>query len=207
MIYNVRRSTRIQEFTHAAPHPPAHVVAAANVMALAQASSDDLPSVSAQAAPENVPSESESSPSLADPSELSNADVGAHVDDSDVPVDDPPALAPPVKRGPGRPRKNCDAEPSIDDLFNEDFDAVDFSLTIVSKGKHVPPVWHRAIYEFARTYGTRGAFALERGGKNENLHIQATVTFRSATDKAAVEKLKKAMKSALGARRGDGLLW
>ena len=91
-------------------------------------------------------------------------------------------------------------------MTDTDLPAMDFSLTIVSQAGHVPPVWLSCAYEFFAEHGICAFLALERGGKNENLHIQAVVTMHAMTTKDAIERMKKALKEALGVKRGDGKL-
>ena len=142
----------------------------------------------------------------ADAAEEAIAPVDPVPDPPADPVPDPPAEAPNrgEKRARGRPRKEKPPEVSP---FDPELPGMDFSLTVVSAGQHCPPVWCRMIYEFCVAHGLRCAVALERGGKNEHLHVQAVVTFPALTDDATIEVIKKMLKAALGSRRGDGQKW
>ena len=138
-------------------------------------------------------------------------DAPAEVVGGEDPDGDFPGLVPAARgrgaggRGRGRPR-NQPAQPPIA-TFDKGLPLMDFSLTVVSKGQHVPPLWLRIVYEFCLEYGERGLFALERGGNAEHLHVQAVVSLRSLTDTATCEKIKKMMKDALQVKRGDGKKW
>ena len=109
------------------------------------------------------------------------------------------------KKKRGRPRK--DPSPEVPVFDPENLPAMDFSLTITSRGQHVPPLWLKIAAEFCEANGPRGYLSLERGGKHEMLHIQASVSLYALTDKATCEKIKKLIKDALGVKRGDGTLW
>ena len=85
-----------------------------------------------------------------------------------------------------------------------------FSLTISRLKDHIPRAWLDCMAEFAKQMlndDDAAAFCLERGGKAENLHIQAMMSLRWRTDKAAVDYLKKLIKNALGIKYGDGMRW
>ena len=110
----------------------------------------------------------------------------------------------PPRRGRGRPRKERAPSPP---LFGEYNHMIDFSLTIASRGGHVPPVWLQSFADYGKEYSLRFSASLERGGRHENLHIQCVITFQCDTDKQTLEKLKKKIKEALGVRRGDGSSW
>ena len=118
-------------------------------------------------------------------------------------ADDPTPHTPP-RRGRGRPRHNRPPSPP---LFENDGLTYDFSLTIASLGQHVPPVWLESLSEFCQAFGQRGSLSLERGGKQENLHIQAVVTFECKNTNDTITRLKKKIKSALNITAGDGTRW
>jgi hypothetical protein len=111
--------------------------------------------------------------------------------------EDPPEEPTTQKKGPGRPRKPAPI------IFNgDDHQVLDWSLTVVAKGKHCPPLWLDIIFEFFTAHGIRGSFSLERGGKNEHLHVQSIVTFKSLPE--LVNAIKKLLKESLGVKIGDG---
>ena len=86
----------------------------------------------------------------------------------------------------------------------------EFSLTISRLKEHIPRAWLECMNEFAKEMldvDDAAAFCLERGGKAENLHIQAMLRLKWNTNKAALDYLKKLIKDALGIRYGDGMRW
>jgi hypothetical protein len=131
------------------------------------------------------------------------APIMAEVVNIEEPVQPGLAASAPAKRGRGRPRKNDAPIP----LTQSDLPEMDFSLTVVAKGKHCPPLWMQQIYDWSAHYGTRCSVSLERGGKAEHLHVQAIVTLMASTEKAHIELLKKSLKETLGVKRGDGSKW
>ena len=66
-------------------------------------------------------------------------------------------------------------------LFSPDAHEKEFSLTISALKQHVPLAWFNALIAFMEKYGTKGAICLERGTRDEHLHIQVMqiVTIRS----------------------------
>ena len=94
---------------------------------------------------------------------------------------------------------------SPESFFTDALPAIDYSLTIVARGNHVKPVWLDSLNDMMVEKSTRSSMSLERGGKQENLHIQAVVTLRFPKDKML--KLKEIIKGALGVRRADGSKW
>jgi hypothetical protein len=69
-------------------------------------------------------------------------------------------------------------------LFAADGHVREFSLTLGALKQHVPMAWYHALIEFLQKYGTKGAISLERGNKDEHLHIQVMwpATIRPASD-------------------------
>ena len=57
-------------------------------------------------------------------------------------------------------------------LFSPDAHDKEFSVTISALKQHVPMAWYHALIAFMEKYGTKGAISLERGSKDEHLHIQ-----------------------------------
>lgn len=108
-----------------------------------------------------------------------------------------PATATPRRRG--RPRR----EPEPENLFDESMPLTDFSITVVKRGGHIPPVWLQMLGDFCKMFGGRASLSLERGGNAEHLHIQGVASFHCDPSTAA-EKLKKKILEALNIKRGDG---
>ena len=128
-------------------------------------------------------------------------------DDADgvAPVAEPETVPQPAKKKETRGRK-AKPIPVVSDILGAEV-GMDYSLTCVSRGKHVPPFWLRALFEFCKEYGIRCSLSLERGGKQEMLHIQAVVTFLMDPTPENIEAMKKFMKAALGVKVGDGSKW
>ena len=105
------------------------------------------------------------------------------------------------KRKVGRPRKDLEPAP---DITKEELPEYDFSVTIAKGKVHVPPIWLQMMLEFFEHHGIKGSLSLERGGKQEMLHIQAVITMRILIDDATLKRFKKMLKDALGVRHGDG---
>ena len=57
-------------------------------------------------------------------------------------------------------------------LFAADGYDREFSITVSALKQHVPLAWYHALIAFLQKYGTKGAISLERGNKDEHLHIQ-----------------------------------
>ena len=121
--------------------------------------------------------------------------------DSDVEYEMPAA---PVPKGRGRPKK---AIRTPADIVSDENPGMDFSLTVVSRGQHAPPIWLNCLAEFCQAFGSRGSLSLERGGKEEHLHIQAVVTLKMEPTADNLKEMKKFLKDALGVKVGDGSKW
>ncbi|CAM9556676.1 unnamed protein product [Chrysoparadoxa australica] len=79
--------------------------------------------------------------------------------------------------------------------------AIWWSLTIASSQKNfdVPLSWFTAVKELFPGISERSAFALERGDKKSNLHIQGMALLHTAgKDDAAARKLRTAIRKELG---------
>lgn len=206
MIHNTRTSARFAGLM-VDPANPARMVAPPEEPAAAAApaapAEDALPAALAPAIvdvqPAAEPAEDDEEPPALQPPSGSDDES-----DDDVPAASNARGRGVGGRGRGRPRK-APAVPIA--TFSDGLPLMDFSLTVVSKGQHVPPLWLRIVYEFCLAYGERGLFALERGGNAEHLHVQGVVSFRSLTDVETCEKIKKMMKDALQVKRGDGKKW
>ena len=57
-------------------------------------------------------------------------------------------------------------------LFANDAHVRDFSVTISALKRHVPFAWYSAFCNFSSTFGVKGSISLERGDKEEHLHVQ-----------------------------------
>ena len=114
------------------------------------------------------------------------------------------APAPVLPKGRGRPKK---AIRTPADIVSDENPGMDFSLTVVSRGQHAPPIWLNCLAEFCQAFGSRGSLSLERGGKEEHLHIQAVVTFKMEPTADNLKEMKKFLKDALGVKVGDGSKW
>jgi hypothetical protein len=113
---------------------------------------------------------------------------------------------PPAKKKRGRPPKAKEPPPA---LFHDDMDEElmpAFSLTYGKKGDHMPPVWFVSMTDFLNENSPAYLNARERGAKQEHLHGQAITKLPCGIDKAECERIKKAMKAALGAGVGSGCI-
>ena len=99
-----------------------------------------------------------------------NAD---EADDDDEDENEEEEQVTPVKRGRGRPPKVA-AVPAAS-LFDDSLPDWDFSLTISKKKAHIPLVWFNAVTDWQEERCVKYDTSTERGGKEENLHIQSTV--------------------------------
>lgn len=118
-------------------------------------------------------------------------------------------------------------------LFAADGYDREFSITISALKQHVPLAWYHALIAFLQKYGTKGAISLERGNKDEHLHIQVMDTAMVCRARArarrawmlmrasilldpcwqavasmkfgehSIDELVKAIKAAIGTYRGD----
>lgn len=68
----------------------------------------------------------------------------------------------------GRRRKEFD----VGTLFADDAHLRDFSVTISALKRHVPYAWYLAFCNFCARWGVKGSISLERGDKEEHLHVQ-----------------------------------
>ena len=108
----------------------------------------------------------------------------------------------PVPRPRGRPRNPQAVVAAA--LFSDDYDMIEWSLTIAKRGAHMPLIWHTAIADYLDVNAEAFEFNTERGGRADHLHGQGIVKARAKKDKEAVERWKKELKQAMGVRFGDG---
>jgi len=105
------------------------------------------------------------------------------------------------------------ASPAPIDILNDPSVAPSrWSITITAKGQHVPGGWLNQFRMWLRKHDSKGLGSLEKGARNDKLHIQACVQLRvalSTTDKAAVARIVKLIKEQLRAAMhimtGDGV--
>ena len=140
----------------------------------------------------------------ADDEDYLDSGEDAH-EEADDDVGDETAVEPPLStKKRGRPRKEkAPAEPFFDKDKDEQ-DQPEFSLTYGKTGGHMPAIWHTSMSEFLEEYSPRYINSRERGFKNEYLHGQCVCKLPCATDKAALDKVKKEMKRAMGCSDRDG---
>ena len=82
---------------------------------------------------------------------------------------------------------------------------VEFSIIIEVKGSHVYPGWLDCYMSWLTARAKAGLGSLERGKKNEHLHIQAVARVRvRCVDKSQINQLRKEIKAAIGVRHNDG---
>ena len=82
---------------------------------------------------------------------------------------------------------------------------VEFSIIIEVKGSHVYPGWLDCYLSWLTARAKAGLGSLERGKKNEHLHIQAVARVRvRCVDKSQINQLRKEIKAAIGVRHNDG---
>ena len=101
----------------------------------------------------------------------------------DDPLDDRPS-----------PPSDC---PSIDDAH-----ILELSVTLSKTKGHVHPAWLQLVADWMQLRCVSGACALERGGRQQHLHLQ--IMLRMRIDSKDLASLKDELKSLVGWRRGDG---
>ena len=77
----------------------------------------------------------------------------------------------------------------------------DWSLTISVRGGHIPPVWFTSLAEWLEEFSPRFSISLERGGRQQHLHIQGILALPWPKDE--IKELVALLKAILGVRRGD----
>ena len=109
--------------------------------------------------------------------------------DSDDPLQDTPAAsAQPAARAA--------------QAVNTDLHVLELSVTLSKSKGHVNPAWLQLIKNWMEERTVAGAAALERGGKQQHLHLQ--IMLRMHIAEQDVDALKLELKTLVGWRRGDG---
>ena len=85
---------------------------------------------------------------------------------------------------------------------NTDLHVLELSVTLSKSKGHVNPAWLQLIKNWMEERTVAGAAALERGGKQQHLHVQ--VMLRMHIAEQDVDALKLELKTLVGWRRGDG---
>jgi len=85
------------------------------------------------------------------------------------------------------------------------FPSQGFSLTIVCKGRDIPKRFFAAWKAFARDTGKRAAAALERGERNNHLHIQGIYETHCSLDNDATKEIIGSIKTALNVVKDDNM--
>ena len=85
---------------------------------------------------------------------------------------------------------------------NGDLPLLDLSVTLSKQKGHVLPGWLNMVYEWMRLRCKAGAAALERGGKQQHLHVQ--IMLRMHVCSQDLSALRDELKALVGWRRGDG---
>ena len=79
---------------------------------------------------------------------------------------------------------------------------LELSVTLSKTKGHVPPAWLALVANWMRLRCVSGAAALERGGRQQHLHLQ--IVLRIRIDPLDVDALRDELKTLVGWRRGDG---
>ena len=144
---------------------------------------------------------------------LPNTKRGAHEGEDDS-EEESVARSGPRASAYREAQKAMDEEQDADDTHADDeltsmaldqnTSIVELSLTLSKLKGHVNPAWATLLHQWmhARDACLAGAVALERGGKQQNLHVQGILRMRM--DPNDIEKLKNELKALIGWKRGDG---
>ena len=92
----------------------------------------------------------------------------AAANDARCPEEDRTAVPQQPQPRAARRRKEFD----VGTLFADDAHLRDFSVTISALKRHVPYAWYLAFCNFCARWGVKGSISLERGNKEEHLHVQ-----------------------------------
>jgi hypothetical protein len=121
------------------------------------------------------------------------------------PVQAPGAAADPIQQV--QPAQN-QQEARREDLpvQQEPGHEVEFSITIQCKGRHVVPGWLGLYLNFMKACCLAGFGGLERGKKEEHLHIQGMMRMivTGPVNKKLIDLIRNQIKAAIGVKRADG---
>ena len=85
------------------------------------------------------------------------------------------------------------------------FPSQGFSITIVCKGRDIPKRFFLLWKQFVRDTGKKAASALERGERNNHLHIQGLYETPCSLDNDAPKEIIAAIKAALNVVKDDNM--
>ena len=108
-----------------------------------------------------------------------------------------------VLPGPAPPQPDWRPPVDVPDPHARD---VEFSVTLSLSAGHVPPGWLDAFLLWMQAMCKAGLGALERGTREQHLHIQGTIRMRVSgpVDQKLCDRLKKQIKAACGITHGSG---
>ena len=112
-----------------------------------------------------------------------------------VQEDDDASIAPPNTANPT-------PSPNARFTVNTSLPLLMLSVTLSKQKGHVLPAWLALVFAWMQLRCVAGAAALERGGKNQNLHVQIMLHMHICEQD--IDALKLELKSLVGWRRGDG---
>ena len=79
---------------------------------------------------------------------------------------------------------------------------LELSVTLSKTKGHVPPAWLQLVANWMQLRCVSGAAVLERGGRQQHLHLQ--IVLRIRIDPLDMDALRDELKTLVGWRRGDG---
>ena len=146
-----------------------------------------------------------------DPAPVSASDAETNAEEDEEDND----LAINVSKRPA-PRAACPPSPVDDPLndiprqlgcndkytVNDNLPLLNLSVTLSKKSGHVLPAWLKLVDEWMKLRCEAGAAALERGGRQQHLHVQ--IMLRMHIAEQDIKMLADELKSLVGWRRGDG---
>ena len=80
----------------------------------------------------------------------------------------------------------------------------EWSITVVKRGTHIPAVWLRRMVEWFQFFGIAGAAAIEAGGRNGYLHLQAVGRVRMMPDEVGRKAMRQHIKNFIPVQHGSG---
>lgn len=99
----------------------------------------------------------------------------------------------PIVRPVGRPRKQPSTTQTAP-LLNPDLPLTEWSFTLGANGRDCPIHWLHRLHAWMEQNHLEGIASLEKGSRNQKLHIQAAVRLPLGTTTIDVAKLKKHLK-------------